>query len=312
MNTKKTRLISGIQPSGRPHIGNYLGMLQQSIAQQERYECFYFIADLHSLTETFTPMQKREQIFELMADMLALGFNPKHATLFIQSHIPQHTELAWIFNCLTPFNELKRMTQFKDKSLHDSKNVNLGLFSYPVLQAADILLYNPQVVPVGKDQEQHLELSRQLARTFNKRFNKIFYEPKPLFTETPVIMSLSDPTKKMSKSHGPDKVIAIDDEPDVIQKKVRKAVTTPQGIKNLKQLIAAFGGTANYDKNNNLEMKNILAGLIADHFADYRKRKKELMKDRTAVVSAFGQGAQKAKQVAEKNISEVRKAIGLI
>ena len=306
------RIVSGIQPSGKLHIGNYLGMLKQSIALQEQYDCFYFIADLHSLTQTFDSEKKRSEIFELMADMLALGFDPKKSTLYIQSHIPQHTELAWVFNCLTPFTELKRMTQFKDKSAKEANNVNVGLFDYPVLQAADIHMYKPHAVPVGKDQEQHLELSRQLARTFNRRFGKTFMEVKPIFTTTPIIKSLSDPTRKMSKSHGIDKVIALDDEPDVIAKKVRKAVTTPQGVKNLQTLIKSFGGPETYDKNNNLEMKNLLTDILVDYFADYRKKKKQLMKDKAAVVSAFGEGAKKAKKIADATMKEVREKIGLV
>ena len=286
MKTKKTRLLSGIQPTGKLHIGNYLGAIANWLKLQKTHDSYFFIADLHSLTQKRNPKDKTEEIFELMVDYLAIGLDPKKCALFLQSHIPTHTELTWILSCLTPYGELKRMTQFKDKSLRNPKNINVGLFNYPILQAADVLLYKPQVVPVGKDQEQHLELSRRLARTFNNEFGKTLIEPRPLFTDTPVIMSLNDPTKKMSKSHGATNVLSMDDETEVIQKKIAKAVTTPQGVENLFLLLNAFATPKVYNSFKkaqkektlqNKELKEALAHSIDKKFKKYRTKKKKLM-----------------------------------
>ena len=241
--TKKQRIFSAIQPSGELHIGNYLGAIKNFIELQDRYECSFFIADYHSITENCDPKEKPKQIFNLAKDMLAafqafslklIGkeFDPGKVTIAVQSQISEHTELAWIFNTITPMAFLERMTQYKDKALRQKQNVNVGLFDYPVLQAADILIYKAKFVPVGQDQVQHLELSKNIARFFNNKFGKTFPEPKPILTETPKIMSLTDPTKKMSKSHGLKSYIGINDEPEVIKKKLKKAVSATD-IKDL-------------------------------------------------------------------------------
>ncbi len=240
MNKQQT-IFSAIQPSGELHIGNYLGALKNFVELQDKYNCFFFIADYHSITENYDPKEKPKQIFDLALDFLAAGLDPEKCTLAVQSQIPEHTELAWIFNTVTPISELQRMTQFKDKSQNQEKNINMGLFDYPVLQAADILMYKTDAVPVGQDQLQHIELTRKIARFFNNKFGKTFPEPKDMITETPKIMSLTDPTKKMSKSHGAKSYLGINDEPEVIKKKLRKAVSAS----NLKELfdkkIISFG-----------------------------------------------------------------------
>ena len=223
--TAKQTIFSAIQPSGELHIGNYLGALKNFVELQDKYNCFFFIADYHSITGNYDPKEKSKQILNLALDFLAIGLDPQKCTIAVQSQIPEHTELAWIFNTITPISELQRMTQFKDKSQNQEKNINVGLFDYPVLQAADILMYKADAVPVGQDQIQHIELTRKIARFFNNKFGETFPEPKDIITETPKIMSLTDPTKKMSKSHGEKSYIGINDEPEVIKKKIRKAVS---------------------------------------------------------------------------------------
>ena len=240
MNKKQT-IFSAIQPSGELHIGNYLGALKNFVELQDKYECFFFIADYHSITGNYDPKEKSKQILGLAMDFLAAGLDPKKCTIAVQSQIPEHTELAWIFNTVTPISELQRMTQFKDKSQNQEKNINMGLFDYPVLQAADILMYKAYGVPVGQDQIQHIELTRKIARFFNNKFGETFPEPCDIITETPKIMSLIDPTKKMSKSHGKKSYIGINDEPEVIQKKMRKAVSASDLKELFDKEIISFG-----------------------------------------------------------------------
>ena len=188
----KQLLVSGVRASGTPHIGNYLGGIQQFVQLQETYECYFFIADLHALTTPFDPTELRSTIYNVAADYIALGLDPKKCIIFSQSHVPQHAELAWIFNCITPIGELERMTQFKDKSKNASiEHINAGLLNYPVLMSADILLYKADVVPVGEDQVQHLELTRTIARKFNNHFGKTFPEPKPLLSQFAKIKKLN-------------------------------------------------------------------------------------------------------------------------
>lgn len=325
----KPRIVSGIKPSGKLHLGNYLGMIKNAIALQNsgEYECFYFIADLHSLTETFKPEEKRGQIWDVAMDLLALGFDPEKSALFIQSQIPEHLELAWIFNCLTPVSELERMTQYKD-FLARGHAANAGLFTYPVLQAADILLYHAQFVPVGEDQLQHLELTNEIAKKFNNRFGQTFAPIKPLLTQTPRVMSLLDPTKKMSKSLGESHVLNLSDEPEIIEKKLARAVTDTgkekkmsPGVKNLFMLLEIFGepqqvqyfrevhksGTIRYT-----DLKAGLAKVIAHHFAEYRQKRKELEKTPEYLDQVIKQGQQQAQIIAQATLKTVRQNIGLI
>lgn len=325
----KPILISGIQPSGKLHLGNYLGALKNFVELQksDNYQCFFFIADLHSLTETYDPETKPGQILDLAASYLALGLNPKQSTIFAQSQVPQSTELAWILGTLTPFGELRRMTQFKDKSESQEENVNVGLFTYPVLMAADILLYDAAFVPVGEDQLQHLELTRTLSRKFNSRYGNTFIEPQPLLTAVPRLMSLSDPTKKMSKSQ-PDGCIFLDDAPEEIEAKLKRAVSDSgsevkyndrekPGISNMLRIMSVLSGKSipelekAFRGQNYSEFKHALGDLITDHFAVYRKKKAALIKNLAPVKRALGAGKKKASKLAVAKIAEVKKRIGL-
>ncbi len=323
--TKKQTIFSAIQPSGELHIGNYLGALKNFVELQDKYNCFFFIADYHSITGDYDPKEKSKQILNLALDFLAIGLDPQKCTIAVQSQIPEHTELAWIFNTITPISELQRMTQFKDKSQNQEKNINVGLFDYPVLQAADILMYKADAVPAGLDQAQHIELTRKIARFFNNKFGKTFPEPKDIITETPKIMSLTDPTKKMSKSHGPKSYIGINDEPEVIKKKMRKAVSTTEYNKDIysfyRTLLEKFGTEKNKDyfakqfENQDIkfsELKNALAEDIANYFKDFREKRKELEKDPEEVKKILDEGTEKARVIARETIKEVKGKVGLV
>ena len=326
------RIISGIQPSGKLHIGNYLGAIKNWVKLQsdQKNDCFFFIADYHSITEDCDSKQKTKEILDLAIDLLALRLNPKKSVIFQQSQIPFHTELAWIFNALVKIPELERMTQFKDKAKEQKHNINVGLFDYPVLMAADILIYKAEAVPVGEDQVQHLELTREIARRFNDKFGKTFSEPKPLLTETQRIMSLTDPTKKMSKSGGDKSFIALTDSPEIIKEKIKSAVSDAGGGKdkrggdNLLAIFNAFAETkeekseyTNYKRYHEdgtlkyAEFKPALAELIANYFADYREKRVELSKNPDYIKKVLSDGAQKASAVAEKTLREVKQKIGL-
>lgn len=226
------RILSGIKPSGYLHLGNYLGAVKNWVKLQnnKKDSCLFFIADSHSLTENLlSASEKQGQIQEMTVDLLALGLDPRKSTLFIQSHIPEVFELAWIFDCLTPMGELERMTQYKDKSSRQEANINAGLFTYPTLMAADVLLFKTEAVPVGDDQSQHLELARETARRFNRRYGKIFPEPKALLTKSARLMSLKNPLEKMSKSVS-DSYVGVFDEPTVIFEKIRGATTASNDL----------------------------------------------------------------------------------
>ncbi len=338
----KPILISGIQPTGKLHIGNYLGALKNFVALQNsgKYRCYFFVADLHSLTEDFNPKEKPAQVKDVILDMLAAGINPKKSVIFIQSAIPAHSELAWILNTITPFGELSRMTQFKDKSERASENINLGLFDYPVLMAADIILYDAKFVPVGDDQLQHLEFTRTIARKFNKKFGKTLIEPQPILTETSRVMALDNPKKKMAKSR-PAGCLFIDDSPDVIRKKIMSAVTDSgseikadmegkEGIGNLLLLYSALTNEAlqlieaRYKDKGYGKFKQDLAEIVVNALAPFQKKKKELMKkdgsmNRTIAAGlpallrkALRAGNKKANAVAAKKLVEVKKKIGLL
>lgn len=324
----KPILISGIQPTGRFHIGNYLGMLKNFVALQNsgKYQCFAFIADLHSLTEEYTPEEKHKQIMDAAVSSLAIGIDPKKTTIFLQSSVPAHSEFAWILNTITPMGELRRMTQFKDKG-GEQETANVALFDYPVLMAADILLYDAKFVPVGDDQLQHLELARTLVRKFNSRFGKTFTEPQPLLTAAPRVMSLDNSIKKMSKS-SPAGCIFLDDSPEEIKEKVKRAQTDsdsvirydPQAkpaISNLLRLYSALSGKnieeleKQFTNINYSEFKMSLADLITSHFEPYRLKKKALQKRQALIRTILKAGSAKAQKLALKKISLVKKKIGL-
>jgi len=245
------RVFSGIRPTGELHIGNYLGAIKQWVKLQEENECFFCIVDYHAITTPFKPEEMERNIFDTLIAYLAAGLDPKKCTIFVQSHVKEHTELAWILGTITPLGDLKRMTQFKEKSKKHPEYVNAGLLNYPLLMAADILLYKTDLVPVGKDQVQHVELTREIARRFNKMFGKVFKEPKVLLSEGEKIMSLQNPKKKMSKTDDPKGCILLFDEPEEIEKKIMRAVTDlgkeikydpvkKPGISNLLKIYSIF------------------------------------------------------------------------
>jgi len=328
MKQNKQIVLSGVKPSGELHIGNYLGSIKNFIELQKKYQCYFFIATYHSLTESFDSAQKNSQIIDIAIDFLASGLDPRKSIIFNQVDVPECTELTWIFNCLTPVSELERMTQFKDKSAKNIKNINAGLLDYPVLQAADILLYHPDFVPVGHDQLQHLELTNEIVRWFNNKFGQYFQPVKPLLTNIPRVMSLLEPEKKMSKSAGSGHYIAINDEPEIIHEKLKRAVTgtgneeiIPAGAQNLMALLAEFGTpkqTAYFKdqiKNKAIrysELKETLARAISDYFADFRAKRKELAKKPQYVEKVLKDGAKKAQKIAQKTIKKVKELIGVI
>lgn len=320
---KKPILISGIQPTGKLHLGNYLGALKNFVELQNsgKYNCYFFIADLHSLTKDFNP---KEKILEVTTDYLTAGLDPKKSTIFVQSQISAHSELAWILNTITPMGEMERMTQFKEKAENQKENINLGLFTYPVLMAADILLYDAEFVPVGKDQLQHLELTRTLARKFNKKFGKTFIEPKPLLTEASRIMSLNDPTKKMSKSQ-PAGCVFLNDSPKTIREKLARAVTDSgreikYDLKNkpaISNLLTIYSALSNkpiktieekYIGKGYADFKKDLAKLITESLKPFQKTKSQSVK----IKSILETGSQKAQKQAQVKLQEIKKKIGLI
>lgn len=324
----KPIIVSGIQPTGNLHIGNYLGAVKNWVELQnsDKYEMYIFVADLHSLTGNMKAEERRNQILATSAELIAAGIDPKKTTLFIQSEIPEHSELAWIFNTITPIAELERMTQFKDKSTRQEKNINAGLLTYPVLQAADILLYRGQYVPIGQDQIQHLELTNDIARWFNNKYGVMFGEVKPLLTHFPKVMSLLEPTKKMSKSLGAGHVIELQDEPETIEAKLKKAVTATEGggeapgVQNLLSLLKEFGEADVHNKFIDAEksgtirygdLKSALAKALTDHFSEFRKVRKELLNNPKNLQSILQVGAEKAGKAAKSIMQDIKRGAGL-
>ena len=330
-----SRVLSGIQPTAEMHIGNYFGAVRNWVALQHTHECIYCVVDLHAITMPYEPARLRANTERMVIDLLACGIDPNKAILFIQSLVPEHTELCWILSCLTPFGDLRRMTQFKDKSevlegKDSTQFVSAALFSYPVLQAADILVYRAQFVPVGKDQEQHLELSRELARRFNNQFGEDFFpEPAPLFTETPKVMSLADPTKKMSKSLGERHYIGLFEDEQLIRGKVKSAVTdsgeTPEGqmspgVANLFELLKASGKTdqasellRDYEtgKLQYRVLKETVGDAIVELTSKLKGRRQEIAADPETVNSQVRDMSDKARAIAGDTLKEVRRMIGL-
>lgn len=324
---KKTYL-AGIRATGKLHVGNYLGALEHFIelSKNSQYQGFFFIADLHALTTPFEPKELRKDTLEVVAEYVAAGLDLSNASIFLQNHLSEHTELAWIFNCITPLGELERMTQFKDKAKQHKANINAGLLTYPTLMAADILLYKPDGVPVGDDQVQHVELARIVARKFNSRFGKTFPEPKPLMQKPLRVKSLKNPEKKMSKTGEIDNAIWLDDSPEEIKRKLKKAVTASDtkgspGVDNLLLLLRHFGTQDQIKyfedgvKTNTIkfsELKETLADDIAEYFADFRNKKKTLLRDKDKLAQILADGAKNAQAVAHETLMEVKQKIGLL
>jgi tryptophanyl-tRNA synthetase len=322
------RVFSGIRPTGELHIGNYLGSIYQWVKLQNENECFFGIMDYHAITTPFDPKEMERNIFETLIVYLAAGIDPKKSTIFIQSHIKEHTELAWILGTITPLGDLKRMTQFKEKSKKHPEYVNAGLLNYPLLMAADILLYKTDLVPVGKDQVQHVELTREIARRFNKMFGKVFKEPKVLLSEGEKIMSLQNPKKKMSKTDDPKGCILLFDEPEEIEKKIMRAVTDlgreikydpakKPGISNLLKIYSIFSEKPikeleeKYKGKGYEEFKRDLAKLLIEKLEIFRKKKKELEKREVYLKEILKRGAERAKKIAKLTMKEVREKMGL-
>lgn len=321
----KPILVSGIQPSGSLHIGNYLGALKNFVELQNSgtYDCFFFVANLHSLTEGPSPKEQKKSTEELMVNFLAAGLDAKKSTLFLQSSIPEHTELGWIFNTITPMGELERMTQYKDKVARGI-SANAGLFDYPVLMAADILIYKASIVPVGDDQDQHLELTRTVARNFNKKFGQTFAEPKAVHTKAPRIMSLDNPMQKMSKS-SPKGCLFLTDSPATITAKIKRATTDSEstigydtknrpGISNLVTIFAELVEAPpteivkKYRGKGYADFKTDLAKLITEKLSRFRE--KQISK--AAAEKIFTSGTTKARKIAEITLKEVKQKVGLL
>ena len=324
------RLFSGIQPTGLLHLGNYFGAIKNWVKLQEKYPSLFCVVDYHATTTPFQVKKLSENVLNLAMDLIACGIDPKKSIIFIQSAVPEHTELAWILSTITSIGDLKRMTQFKEKSKEHSENINAGLFNYPVLMAADILLYKAQVVPVGEDQVQHLELSRKIARKFNKTFGKTFPEPKPLLTSGARMMSLTNPKKKMSKSYGPESYIALSDSLKTIEKKLSTAVTdtarkrrtdhgTPEkcNLYHLHKLVSSnmdllyVNSGCRKAKIGCLECKKLLAKNIFGELKPIQDKRKQLQKHSEKVKKILAQGAEQARKIAQKTMTEIKKKMGL-
>lgn len=332
-NTNKKIIFSGIQPSGDLTLGNYLGALKNWVKLQDEYDCYYCIVDLHAITVPQKPADLRRRTLELLSIYIASGISPEKNTIFIQSHVPAHSECSWLLTCNSYMGELSRMTQFKDKSKKygsNSNSIGTGLFTYPVLMAADILLYNSDLVPVGKDQTQHLEFARDIATRFNNTYSPTFKLPEGYIPkEGAKIMDLQDPTKKMSKSSdNPNSFILIMDPPDVIRKKISRAVTDSlgvvnytdeqPGVKNLLNILSAIKGVnpedlvASYEGKGYAELKQDVAEAIVDELSPIQDKVKELLANKTYLESIYKQGAEKANYIANKVLRKMQKKIGFI
>ncbi|MBS6063951.1 tryptophan--tRNA ligase [Criibacterium bergeronii] len=326
----KKRIFSGVQPSGELTIGNYLGAIKNWVDLQDEYECFYCIVDEHAITVPQEPAKLRKRSLEVLAKYIAGGVDPDKSTLFIQSHVPQHAQLMWVLNSIAYMGELSRMTQYKDKSRKSAENLNAALFTYPVLMAADILLYSADLVPVGIDQKQHLEIARTLAERFNNKFSPTFVIPD-IYTmkETAKIMSLQDASKKMSKSDDNlNGFISMVDENDVINSKIKKAVTDSVGqinysdeqpeIKNLINIYCAYSHKKPqevvdiYQGKNYAEFKKDLAQVVVEGITPIRQKYNDLLKNKDYLKDIYKKGAQKAGYEANKMISKVYRKIGFI
>jgi len=325
------RILSGSAPSGHLCIGNYLGALKNWVELQEEYDCIYVIVDLHAITTQQKPSELRKQSLSFLAQYVACGIDSEKSTIIIQSQVPQHAELSWALSTMTYMGELNRMTQFKEKSKRYNENINAGLYTYPILMASDILLYQADLVPVGADQKQHLELTRDLAQRFNSRYSDTFTIPEPFIPKIGArIMSLQDPTKKMSKSDTDlNNVITLLDNPDVIRKKLKRAVTDsgkrilfdPEkrlGVANLINLYSGLTGLeisaieSHFDGKMYSDLKIELSELIIDILKPIQNEYQKLMGDRTFLNSIMENGRKKANKIANKTLRKVYKKIGFL
>lgn len=323
------RIFSGIRPTGELHIGNYLGAIKQWVKLQEKNKCIFCIVDLHAITTPYKEEELQKNILETAITYLAAGLNPEKSIIFVQSQIKEHPELAWLLGTIIPLGELQRMTQFKEKSKKHPKHVNAGLLNYPILMAADILLYQTEIVPVGKDQKQHVELTRTIARKFNQRFGKAFKVPQVALSKTGAkVMSLQNPKKKMSKTDNPRGCIGLFDEPKKIRKKVMSAVTDPgrkisynpkkkPGISNLLTIYSLFSEKSikelekKFKGKGYAEFKKSVANLLIKSLEPMRQKRKELLAREVYVKEILKQGKRKAEVIAQSTIEEIKQKMGL-
>lgn len=327
---EKKVIFSGIQPSGQLTLGNYIGAVSNWSKLQDEYDCYYCIVDMHAMTQFQVPKDLRRQTLEALAILMACGLDPKKNTLFIQSHVPAHAEAAWLMSCMTYFGELSRMTQFKDKSQRQSDNINAGLFTYPVLMACDILLYQANLIPVGSDQKQHIELTRDVAERFNNRYSPTFAIPQPYIPKVGAkVMSLQEPTKKMSKSdENVNACIYLLDKPEVIRKKFKRAVTDSVGVIQLsddqpgvKNLITIYSVCSGLSQEEVVEkfkdegygtFKDAVAEQVIQTLQPVQDKYQELMSNKSYLEEVFREGAEKAERTARKTLRKMYKKVGFV
>ena len=325
----KNRVFSGIQPSGDPHIGNYIGAIRNWVADQEEYDNIFCVVDQHAITASYDPEELRRNVRQLVAVYLASGLDPSRCSLFVQSHVPEHTELAWLLMCVTPMGWLSRMTQFKEKSEGKQEQVSAGLFTYPVLMAADILLYQADGVPVGEDQKQHVELARDTAQRFNHLFGETFTVPQPIIRPVGArVMGLDDPTRKMAKSEsGQNHSIGLLDEPDRIRKKLARAVTDSHkeivfdprrpGVFNLLTIYRSLSGQTQEEIETHFEgkgygdLKRELADVVIATLEPMQARFRELTEDPAYIDELLAEHAARVRVIASATMDKVRRVMGL-
>ena len=327
---RKKVMLSGIQPSGDLTLGSYMGAIKNWVALQDEYECVYCIVDMHAITVRQVPADLRRRSLEQLAQYIACGLDPQKNIMFIQSHVPQHAELSWVLGCYTQFGEASRMTQFKDKSAKHADNINVGLFAYPTLMAADILLYNADYVPIGEDQKQHMELTRDIAERFNGIYGNVFKIPEPFIGKAGArVMSLQEPEKKMSKSDTNTKsFILMTDTPDVIVKKIKSAVTDSEakvyyspdkpGVSNLMDIYSACTGltieqiTRDFDGKGYGEFKNAAAEAVIEEIRPVQEEFNKIVTDKAYILETAKKGAEKAQRIADRTMRKVMKKVGFM
>ena len=327
---KKQRILSGIQPTGTPTLGNYIGAMRNWKLLEDQYDCLYMVADLHTITVRQEPAKFRQNAMQMLGLLLASGLDPQKSVLFFQSHVHQHAELAWLLNCYTYMGEMNRMTQFKDKSAKHADNINCGLFTYPVLMAGDILLYQANLVPVGKDQMQHLEICRDIANRVNGVYGNVFTVPEGYYSKVGArVMSLQEPTRKMSKSDSEDSFIGVLDTPDVIRRKYRRAVTDSEacvrfdpenqpGVSNLLSIICALSGesmesvVASFEGKGYGDLKAAVTDVTIETLSPIQAEFSRIMKDKKYMESVYRQGAERAGYLAERTLQKFMKKIGYV
>ncbi|MCI6268847.1 MAG: tryptophan--tRNA ligase [Candidatus Ventricola sp.] len=327
---RKQRILSGIQPTGTPTLGNYIGAMRNWKLLEDEYDCLYMVADLHTITVRQEPAKFRQNAMQMLGLLLASGLDPKKSVLFFQSHVHQHAELAWLLDCYTYMGEMSRMTQFKDKSAKHADNINCGLFTYPVLMAGDILLYQANLVPVGKDQTQHLEICRDIAQRVNGLYGNVFTIPEGYYSKVGArVQSLQDPARKMSKSDAEDSFISVLDTPDVIRRKYRRAVTdslasirfdpeNQPGVSNLLSIISALTGedmekvVASFEGKGYGDLKAAVTDVTIETLAPIQAEFARVMKDKKYMEEVYREGAQRAGAIAERTLQKLMKKIGYV